>query len=95
MVLIGIGSQSPLIAKLLDLSEDGTLVYLSEKSEILHTVDTECTLTFYHDGAVFRVESKIARISRRLIGFEFVNPPSTVVKRVRAKIVQMADWVKG
>jgi hypothetical protein len=94
MVLISIGCHCPMIAKMLDLSDDGTLVYLSEKSDILDAMDTECTLTFYHHGEVFEVESRVARGSRRLIAFEFVNPPATVVKRIRAKIIQMADWMR-
>jgi hypothetical protein len=92
MVLISIGCQPTIIAKMLDLSEDGTFVYLSEESDILDAMDKECTLTLYHHGEVFELESKIARRSRRLIGFEFVNPPSTVVNRIRTKITQMADW---
>jgi PilZ domain-containing protein len=95
MVLISIGSHRPMIAKLLDLSEDGTLVYLSEESDVLDAMGTDCRLTLYHDGKVFELASKIARRSRRLIGFEFVNPQSTVLKHIRAKIIQMADWVKG
>jgi hypothetical protein len=97
MVLISIGCHRPMIAKMLDLSEDGTLVYLSEESDILDATDTECTLTLYHHEKVFELESKIARRSRRLIAFEFVNPSSTVVNRIRTKITQMGDWmiVKG
>lgn len=92
MVLISIGCQPTMIGKMLDLSEDGTFVYLSEESDSLDATDTGCTLTLYHQGEVFQLESKIARRSRRLIGFEFVNPPSTVVNRIRTKITQMADW---
>jgi hypothetical protein len=92
MVLISIGCQPTLIGKMLDLSEDGTFVYLCEESNILDTMGTECTLTLYHEGKVFQLESKIARRSRRLIGFEFTNPSSTMLNRIRAKITQMADW---
>ena len=94
IVLISIACHTPMIAKMLDISEDGTLVYLSEESDILDAMDTECTLTLYHHGNVFQVESKVARGSRRLIAFEFVNPPATVVNRIRAKIIQMADWMR-
>jgi hypothetical protein len=92
MVLISIGCHTTMIGKMLDLSEDGTFVYLSEESDILDAMDKECTLTLYHQGKIFQLESKIARRSRRLIGFEFVNPSSTVVSHIRAKITQMPDW---
>ena len=95
MVLISIGTHRPMIAKLLDLSEDGTLVYLSEESDILDSLGTDCMLTFYDDGNVFELASKIARRSSRLAGFEFVNPKPTALKRIRVKIIQMADWVRG
>ncbi len=94
MVLISIGCQRSIIAKMLDLSEDGTLVYLSQESDILDAMDTQCTLTLYHREQLFDVKSKIARRSRRLIAFEFINPPSTVANRIRAKIIQMPDWMR-
>lgn len=90
VVLIG-GCHRSMIAKMLDLSEDGTLVYLSDEPD-LDKLDSACTLTFYHRGEVFEVQAKVARKSRGLIGFEFVNPPAAVVRRIRAKIGRMADW---
>jgi hypothetical protein len=94
MVLINIECGPSIIAKMLDLSEDGTLVYLSEESDILDALETNCTLTLYHQGQMFDVESKLARRSRRLLGFEFINPPSTVLNHIRAKIIRMPDWMR-
>jgi hypothetical protein len=94
MVLITSGSDSSIIGKMMDLSEDGTLVYLSEESEMLNDLKPQCTLTLYHRGRIFQIESKVARASSRLIGFEFVNPSSTVMNRIRAKINEMPDWLR-
>ena len=93
-VLISIKNSCPMIAKILDLSEDGTLVYLSGDAESFADEQTQCALTFYSAGQVFDVEAKIARKSHRLVGFEFVTPPPDVAKRIRTKISEMPDWVK-
>jgi len=94
MVLISTGSGPSIIGKMLDLSEDGTLVYVSEASETLDAAETPCMLTLYHQGQVFQVESKVARRSSRLIGFEFMNPSPGVANRIRAKISRMPDWLR-
>ena len=94
MVLISAGCHHSIIAKMLDLSEDGTLVYLNEDAPILDPAETQCRLTLYHAGKVFEVDSKVARKSRRLIGFEFINVPSGVVNDLRSKIIHMSDWMR-
>src|SRR5262245_28832709 len=68
VVLIA-GRHRSMIAKMLDLSEDGTLVYLTDQPDLdtLDNLDAACTLTLYHRGEVFEVESKVARKSRGLI----------------------------
>ena len=91
-VLISIGRHS-MIAKLLDFSEDGILVYLGEEFDVL-TVGAPCTLTLYDEGKVFEAESKVARNSHRLIAFEFTNPASPVKSRLRAKITNTSDWMR-
>jgi hypothetical protein len=94
MVLISIGSDRSFIGKMLDLSEDGTLVYLSDESDMLDAPEQPCALTLYNQGQVFQIESKVARRSSRLIGFEFVNPSPSVLKRIRLKISEMPDWLR-
>ena len=94
MVLISVGSDRSFIGKMLDLSEDGTLVYLSDESDMPDAAEMPCALTLYNQGQVFQIESKIARRSSRLIGFEFVNPSPNVLKRIQVKISQMPDWLR-
>ena len=94
MVLISTGSGHSMIGKILDLSYDGTLVYMSEESDTLDAAETPCMLTLYHQGQLFQVESKIARRSSRLIGFEFMSPSPSVANRIRTKISQMPDWLR-
>jgi PilZ domain len=97
MVLISTGSGHSMIGKMLDLSQDGTLAYVGEEWETLDTLDTletRCLLTLYHQGQIFQIESKVARRSSRLIGFEFIDPSPIVVERLRAKINQMPDWLR-
>ncbi len=95
VVLIGSPCHRLMIAKMLDLSEDGTLVYLSDDTDSPDAIGTDCKLTLYHRGEVFEIDSKVARRARRLVGFEFINPSPAVASRIRAKIVQMADWMKA
>jgi hypothetical protein len=94
MVLINTDSGHSIISKMLDLSEDGTLVYVGEESDTLDAMAVRCTLTLYHQGQVFQIESKVARRSSRLIGFEFINPSPSVVNRIRTKISRMPDWLR-
>jgi hypothetical protein len=94
IVLISTRSHRSIIGKMLDLSDDGTLVYLGEESDLPDTTETQFTLSLYHQGKVFEIESKLARRSSRLLGFEFIDPSPTLVLRIRAKIVQMQDWMR-
>ena len=94
-VLIVFDRLRPLISKMLDLSEGGTLVYLIEGPEDGLGANTVFRLMLYHQGEVFAVDSKVARGSGKLVGFEFINPPLAVVNRIQAKLIQMeVAWMR-
>ena len=94
-VLIVVGLRRPVISTMLDLSEGGTLVYLVERPEGGLGANLVCRLMLCHQGEVFAVDSKVARRSGKLIGFEFINPPLTVVNRIQAKLIQMeVAWMR-
>jgi hypothetical protein len=94
-VLIVLDVRRPLISKMLDLSEGGTLVYLVEGPDAGFGENPVCRLMLYHQGEVFAVDSKVARLSGKLIGFEFIDPPLAVVNRIQAKLIQMeVAWMR-
>lgn len=94
VVLINIGLDRSMAAIILDLSEYGTLVDLTERSRIYDVVDGECTITFRHQEQTFDIQSRVVDQTRDLIAFQFINPPAEVVNCIRTKISQMPDWMR-
>ena len=79
------------LAKMMDLSEVGTLVYLLEDTDLASSAE----LSLYHQGKIFRVPANNARKNGRLIAFEFVNPPTDVVREIQSKLIRMeVEWMR-
>ena len=79
------------LAKMMDLSEVGTLVYLLEDTDLSGSAE----LSFYDQGKVFRVPASSIRKNGRLIAFEFVNPPIDVVREIQSKLIRMeVEWMR-
>jgi hypothetical protein len=79
------------LAKMMDLSEVGTLVYLLEETDIA----TAAQLSLYHQGRVFKVPANATRKNGRLIAFEFADPPVDVVREIQSKLIRMeVEWMR-
>src|SRR5437879_3285071 len=79
------------IAKMMDLSELGTLAYLLEETD----VSASAELSIYHQGKVFRVPVTVARKNGRLTAFEFANPSLEAIREIQSKLIRMeVEWMR-
>jgi len=79
------------LAKMMDLSESGTLVYLLEDTDASPSV----ALSIYHQGKVFRVPAAVVRKNGRLAAFEFVDPSAEVMREIQSKLIHMeVEWMR-
>ena len=94
VVLIDAGGHRSL-AKMLDISDGGTLVYLLVDSDIDAGVGDTCTLLLYHQGKVFDASSTILRKSGRLIGFSFGALSPEAWHHIQSKLIRMEiEWTR-
>ncbi|MBI4474081.1 MAG: PilZ domain-containing protein [Acidobacteria bacterium] len=94
VVLVHSGGREPLLAKMLDLSDVGTLVYMLTDDE-LPALGSTCPLSLYHEGKVFQVPAQIVRKSGRLAGFEFGSASSEVMQHIQEKLIRMeVEWIR-
>src|SRR5437870_3145166 len=89
VVVIQADGVQPMLAKMLDLSKSGTLVYLLNDAEIQGTIGALTKLAVYHQGKIFDVPATIARKDGRLIAFQFANPSADVVRDIQSKLIRM------
>jgi len=79
------------LAKMMDLSEVGTLVYLLEEADISSPVE----LSLYDHGKVFEVRASVTRKNGRLNAFEFLNPTLEVLREIQSKLIRMeVEWMR-
>ncbi len=94
-VLVGVGEGKPALAKLIDFSEVGTLVYLLVKMDSDLPIGEICTLTMYDQGSIFVVPSRIVRKNGHLIGFEFTHLSTATLHNVQSKLIRMeVEWLR-
>src|SRR6185295_5492137 len=86
VVVLHKDGQASVLAKMMDLSELGTLVYLLNEGE---AAPDAATLSVYHQGKVFEVPAKVVRRNGRLIALEFVNPPPEATHEIQSKLIRM------
>jgi hypothetical protein len=96
VVLVDIGDGGkPVLAKMLDFSEVGTLVYLLVNSELQPPVGGSCILTMYDQGHIFTVPSHVARKGGRLIGFDFGEISELTLHNIQSKLIRMeVEWLR-
>ena len=91
MVVVESGGRHAL-AKMMDLSETGTLVYILLDSDVDLEMSGHCELSLYHQGKVFSVVAVVARKSGRLIAFHFL-PGAEDSSYLQAKLIRMeVEW---
>jgi hypothetical protein len=94
VVIRGEGT-APALAKMMDLSETGTLVYVLAEGELGGGVGSANNLAVYHQGKVFEIPATIARKDGRLVAFHFANPSPEVLRDVQGKLIRMEiEWMR-
>lgn len=91
MVVIHQDGQASILAKMMDLSELGTLVYqLSERSAA-----GAVELSIYNDGRICQVPACVIRKNGRLVAMEFVNLTPETLREIQSKLIRMeAEWMR-
>ena len=93
MVVVESGDRQ-ILAKMMDLSETGTLVYLLLDTDSDPEIDGKCVLSLYHEGNVFNMGAVVARKSGRLVGFRFM-PVAGESTYLQAKLIPMeVEWTR-
>ena len=91
VVVIHQAGQPNVLAKLMDLSEHGTLLYLLEQGNPSGSV----ALSIYNQGNVFQVDASVIRINNRLAAFDFTNLSSNALREIQAKLIRMeVEWLR-
>ena len=94
VVVIRRTGASPVLAKMLDLSEVGTLVYLIAE-ELPDAPGAASEIAVFHQKKVFDIPVTIVRRNGRLIAFEFANPSPEALRDVQGKLISMEiDWMR-
>lgn len=81
------GRQS--LAKMLDLSDGGTLVYFLSNAEDNVGKGAVCELSLYHDGNIFAIGAKVARAHGRLLAFQFGQVGPESLPHLQAKLIRL------
>jgi hypothetical protein len=94
MVVVEVGEQR-LLAKMMDLSDSGTLLYLLADNESPISAETVCRLSLYHSGKVFTVSATVARTNGRLLAFRFHKVDYGTSANLQAKLIRMeVEWTR-
>ncbi len=94
VVLVHVPTAEPYLAKMLDLSDVGMLLYLLVDAGLPELGDS-CRLSLYNAGRVFDVIGTIARKNGRLVAFDFVDPSPEATKEIQAKLIRMeVEWIR-
>jgi|SRR5690242_6609839 hypothetical protein len=80
-----------MLAKMMELSESGTLAYLLEDAEVLNSVE----ISLCHQGNIFRVPAAVIQKNGRLAAFEFVRPSLENFREIQSKLIRMeVEWMR-
>jgi hypothetical protein len=94
MVVVEVGEHR-LLAKMMDLSDGGTLLYLLTDAENAVPPSGTYRLSLYHNGTVFAVSATIARTTGRLIAFRFKTVDPSTSSTLQAKLIRMeVEWTR-
>jgi hypothetical protein len=79
------------LAKMMDLSEVGTLVYLLDDTDVSGSVE----LSVYHRGKISQIPANAIRRNGRLVAFEFANPSVDSLREIQSKLIHMeVEWMR-
>jgi hypothetical protein len=95
VVVIRSENKTATLAKMMDMSETGTLLYVVGDRDFSDGVGAASTLAIYHQGKIFEVPAIVARKDGRMVAFQFANPPEEVVRDVQGKLIRMEiEWMR-
>ena len=95
VVVIRSEGTNPMLAKIMDLSETGTLLYLLGEGDLSQGEGDASGLAVYHQGKIFEIPAVIARKENRLVAFQFKNPPEEVLLDIQGKLIRMEiEWMR-
>jgi hypothetical protein len=88
IVLFNTNGQSHFVAKLLDLSRGGALIYTADPSV---AADPGCRykLYFQSHGAMFHLEGTLIRKELQFFAFQFVDVTALDLAEIRSKLARM------
>jgi len=88
VVLFSMNGSSHFMAKLLDLSRGGALIYTADPS-LCAAAGSHYKLYFQSRGGMFHVESILVRKEMQFFAFQFVNLTPLDLAEIRAKLARM------
>jgi hypothetical protein len=88
VVLFSMNGSSHFVAKLLDLSRGGALIYTADPS-ISAEAGSHYKLYFQSRGGMFHVESMLMRKEMQFCAFQFVNLTPLDTAEIRGKLARM------
>ncbi|HEY2380727.1 MAG TPA: PilZ domain-containing protein [Terriglobia bacterium] len=88
MVLFSSNGHSHFVAKLLDLSRGGALIYSADPA-VAAEAGAICKLYFQSGGAMFHLEGKLIRRDVQVFAFRFVNVTPLDLAEIRGKLARM------
>ena len=88
VVLFSSNGRSHFVAKLLDLSGGGALIYTADPT-VSGDAGTVYKLYFQSRGAMFHVEGTLVRRDMQLFAFQFVNITPLDLAEIRGKLARM------
>jgi hypothetical protein len=88
VVLFSMNGQSHFVAKLLDLSRGGALIYTADPT-VGADAGSQYKLYFQNRGSMFHLEAVLTRREMQFFAFQFINLTALDVAEVRGKLARM------
>ena len=88
VVLFSMNGQSHFVAKLLDLSRGGALIYTADPT-VGADAGSHYKLYFQNRGSMFHLEAVLTRKVMEFFAFQFVNLTPLDVAEIRGKLARM------
>ena len=88
VVLFSMNGHNHFVAKLLDLSRGGALIYTADPS-VCADAGSHYKLYFQRRGAMFHLEAMLVRKELQFFAFQFMNVTPLDLAEIRGKIARM------
>jgi hypothetical protein len=88
VVLFSINGRNHFVARLLDLSRGGALIYIADPS-VSADAGSHYKLYFQSRGAMFHIEGTLVRKELQFFAFQFVNVTPLDLAEIRSKLARM------